>query len=337
MGQNWKSGEIISLTSLRGVAALSVAAAHASDSLVPRQYIWVDFFFILSGFILVHAYKSVFAQGISWRAVVTFYKARFFRIYPLHLFTLGLLIALECTKVVVGRGFEGYNSPAALVQNIFLVQNWIPGSGFSWNMPAWSISTEVAAYFLFPLGMVCCISDRARACATLLAGFIVVGVTWYFDGSLTNPNIFRCFGGVLIGMAIYKLGPLPAVYQASTILLLPVFYTAVPDALAVPIFALMIASMGRDSGPITTLLKAKWLRFLGLISYSVYLVHFPVLQIFWLLDHRVLGDAILSGGWAIRAAATLALLPVFISIAILTYFFIEVPCREWGARRFVRP
>lgn len=339
----WKRGEIVALTSLRGIAALGVAAAHLTGfAVLHRQYLWVDFFFVLSGFILVHAYKATFRDGITRHAALTFFRARFFRIYPLHLAMLLVMVALETMKLATQHhGFTGYNSMPLLIQNIFLVQNWALGSGFSWNMPAWSISTEMAAYILFPI--ILCFGWRMRGAMAGLAAVAATGLGWQWltDSSLTSPSIVRCLCEFSIGMTIYMTGPVlkdrASLVQLICIpALLVVFITSVPDLLAVPVFALLVSSLGSDKGPLARALQPGSLRYLGLISYSIYLVHFPVIQFFSLLDHRVLHDTFANGGPLVRLSFSAAVLPMILGIASLTYFFLEVPCRQWGVRRFVR-
>src|ERR1700739_3127098 len=103
--------EIEGLTPLRGLAALWVVLFHAdvilffrqfgplldrdATGLISRGYLWVDFFFLLSGFIIAHVYGARLAEPFSAETVWRYLAARFARIYPLHLFTLLLLIPLR--------------------------------------------------------------------------------------------------------------------------------------------------------------------------------------------------------------------------------------------------
>src|SRR5580693_6475909 len=98
-----KTKYLSNLTSLRGVAALLVAIFHfemAIARFVPasltmffeKSYLMVDLFFVMSGFIMFHVYRSSFEQALSPNAVKNFYVARFARIYPLHFFSSVLLI-----------------------------------------------------------------------------------------------------------------------------------------------------------------------------------------------------------------------------------------------------
>lgn len=342
----WKSGEIVSLTSLRGVAALGVALAHFMGiAVLHRQYLWVDFFFILSGFILTHAYSRLFSGHLTGHAVKVFFKARFFRIFPLHYAMLLALILLEFMKLAMHRpAFTAWNSLPMLAANIVLLQNWLPGSGYSWNMPAWSISVELAAYLLFPFLLVFAFRSRSITITLLLASIVCLLWRWrVLGGAMESPDIFRCVCEFFIGMALYKAGPLVKVPGQAAVLqialfagLAMVFLVPVPDFWALPLFAVLVGTLGTDQGGVADLLKVRPLRFLGLISYSIYLVHFVVYQFFFLIDHRMLHDVMESGDVQTKWMFAAFLMPFVVMAATVTYFFIEVPCREWGARRFVR-
>lgn len=141
---------IASHTAMRGVAALIVVFYHlrfGADVLLPfeeatalfaRGYLWVDFFFLLSGFVLTYVYGEA-----RWDAgsVRRFYVARVARVYPLHLATLCLLIAYKASTETVGAAVPSmdarYGQPWSFVPfHLLLVQAWgfLPEPG--WNIPA---------------------------------------------------------------------------------------------------------------------------------------------------------------------------------------------------------
>lgn len=99
--------EVRFLTPLRGIAALLVAVFHGLKRLenlgeavgehtafFERGYLWVDLFFLLSGFVLAHVYADRFAGSINLRSYLSFLRIRFARIYPLHLFALFVYLIL---------------------------------------------------------------------------------------------------------------------------------------------------------------------------------------------------------------------------------------------------
>jgi peptidoglycan/LPS O-acetylase OafA/YrhL len=131
------------LTGLRFWFAFLVVAHHSLEhwyggrvhALADFGYIGVDFFFVLSGFVLTWSARP----GVG---PLRFWWNRFARIWPLHLTTLLLAVALG---VGVGAG--------ALVQNLLLVQAWWPKPHvyFGFNAVSWSLSCEVFFYLCFPL------------------------------------------------------------------------------------------------------------------------------------------------------------------------------------------
>jgi len=127
---------------------------------VDKCWIWVDFFFVLSGFILTHVYGEIFAGGVKRPAFWKYLRARFARVYPLHFFTLlwalaaGMLILAAPMKDAKWSNLfhqifdlRGFPACVLLVQAMHL----FPTPPM--NTPSWSLSTEWWTYWLFPLMM----------------------------------------------------------------------------------------------------------------------------------------------------------------------------------------
>jgi peptidoglycan/LPS O-acetylase OafA/YrhL len=159
------------LDSFCGIAALFVVLFHMhymgaiSESIFFRNSnLFVEFFFILSGFVLTHSY--MLKKHLSFR---NFFISRTFRLLPLHLFVLLLFIALEFGKLYAYKhGFHFNNVPftaasniADIVPNILLLQSWLPNvSTVSWNYPSWSISVEYYLYMIFFLTLLLKVFNR---------------------------------------------------------------------------------------------------------------------------------------------------------------------------------
>jgi peptidoglycan/LPS O-acetylase OafA/YrhL len=141
------------LTSLRFFAAALVVAGHACDIMnMPEGTLGpintghaVCFFFVLSGFILAYVYPSL---G-SWSEARRFLLARIARIYPLHLFCIGLLLLCAPWSQAVPAGFSWLTLGLAAL----MVHTWVPFGAFysALNGPSWSIATEFFFYLCFPL------------------------------------------------------------------------------------------------------------------------------------------------------------------------------------------
>lgn len=108
----------------------------------------VSFFFVLSGFILAHVYSS---KQIS--SYGSFIRARFARLWPVHAFSLILLVLLVRHDSITFDGPGMFDKWVVLGFNLTLLHSMFPflAYTFSWNAVSWSISTEMFFYFAFPL------------------------------------------------------------------------------------------------------------------------------------------------------------------------------------------
>ncbi|MFL5337706.1 MAG: acyltransferase family protein, partial [Geminicoccaceae bacterium] len=160
-----QDGELLALTSIRGIAAWWVVLFHlrlllapwlpsAAIALLDQGNLAVDLFFVLSGFVIALNYGDRLASGRATptRAdIADFLFRRFARIYPLHLLILLGFAAYFGAAILLGSATVAEQDPGYFLASLFLVQNWGFLHALKWNVPAWSISTEACAYLLFPL------------------------------------------------------------------------------------------------------------------------------------------------------------------------------------------
>lgn len=148
-----KPSPIHSLTGMRFFAALIVVFVHSfqmstgSGDFGPAATNAVTFFFVLSGFILTYVYH----QRISKIGTLKFYVARIARIWPLHVVCFALTIWVDWCFGTGGLWAE--QDWLKMGTHLGLIHSWIPIESWSmrYNGPAWSISTELGFYLLFPL------------------------------------------------------------------------------------------------------------------------------------------------------------------------------------------
>lgn len=354
-------GEIKPLTSIRGVAACMVAAYHFFQNetfpaqwlanLVRKGYFWVDLFFVLSGFVMAMTYGAMFVRGYRWSAHREFLGRRIARIYPLY---LAVTLAVSAYTLAVYHHFHNTHRPAvdlphpllAHITNALMIQAW--GFGTSIGGPTWSISTEWAAYLIFPL-LVSLALYRGWVATALLGAAAAALLYWVGTHAETGQTVrngqldifhcrdtmavMRCVGGFALGLVAFRaqaIGPLARllgrdeVCLALFLALLAAMAAKLPDLWIYPLLPLLVISLAQVRGWAARLFSAEPLYHLGLWSYAIYLVHqhFDVLlqQLDRHLSH-VLPAALAQ--WA-GAAITISLV---LGTAVVSYRLIEKPWR----------
>ena len=334
-----RNRNIPGLTGIRGVAAAWVVLFHMSyDQPVPVirfGYMGVDVFFILSGFVLCYGYAE---HLTDFRAYLQFFRARIARIYPLHLVTL---CALGLTVISAPGYFMHYPLAdqrwglSAFIASALLVQNWAHWLPTCWNTPAWSLSAEMFAYFTFPVflgltqrwhGVAAPLILAFGSLALLYAAMRLAGI---HDLNVTGtPGMLRMACEFGCGCLLYRafqngIPALPcAVALIASALLLRAYSSQGMDFLALPAFAMIILLAAKGRGLIASFLSSAPLVLLGDISYSIYLVHWILLE----LSNRILSGTTLNtlqeAAWAVGYIITTLL------VASCTYRFIEQPARR---------
>lgn len=151
------------LTSCRFLAALAVVLFHLCMAaqapsrvldVVGHGTAGVSFFFVLSGFVLTYNYRDRFARGIHAGGLAEFARARWARIWPMHI--AALIFATPVAAYQLWRHPEiagPFEAALSWVANALLVQIYVPTHLYEqkWNGPSWSIATEAAFYLVFPL------------------------------------------------------------------------------------------------------------------------------------------------------------------------------------------
>lgn len=325
------------LTALRGLASVWVVLHHTVPLLFPAAPVLlaqvvglghaaVDMFFVLSGFILARLYGDM---GLA--DAPSFWLRRLCRVYPLHLAIMLALAAMALVTTALHINRTGHDWPTFPFV-LLLIQPYVPGAS-SWNAPSWSIGIELACYLLFP-AVVRLLRHLPSAALTGLVLVMVVAETVVLSH---DAGVIEGDGALLRGLAGFYLGAVLGVLarqarmaKPSAACTLAASGIATGIALASPAVvvlatALLIAGLDAERGPIARLLSAGWIVWLGRVSFSIYLLHAPLLV---LLDRLHL-----PGGPAVEAAAmALLLLPA----SALTYRFIEQPGRRLPGRLRVR-
>jgi peptidoglycan/LPS O-acetylase OafA/YrhL len=343
------------LDALRAIAALGIVcwhyvnAFHASPFghvLAPffrRGLLMVDFFFILSGFVLPQAFWVPQRSALLARNV----WSRVARLYPLHLATLAAVALLQwyLVNVLKSETFVYHNnSYYNFVLNVFLLQNSGLQNGASFNAPSWSISTEFLVNIVF-LVLIFFSRRIATTGMAIIGAIAIYGLVSH--GIVQGGNVFavfdggvvRTFAGFFLGVGLYELHRhiKPVGHHAAfdlivlTTMVISGSYLASPswwsnqgDALcSFVFFPILILSMVRCR--IFSLLLSKPIPvYLGEISYSIYLIHFPL----QLLAHTIEASLAINFPYGSRWMF-IAFMLTLIGTASLSYRLIEVPGKRW--------
>jgi peptidoglycan/LPS O-acetylase OafA/YrhL len=348
------------LDGLRGVAALSVVLIHipwpnhiSGTGFGKHVYLFVDLFFILSGFILTAAYRD----GISNRDQLRrFLILRLFRVYPVHLAVLLVLFVIEIAKILARSSglahtnnplFSGQTSVESFFGHLLLLQ----GSGFvrpSWNGPSWSIGCEAFAYIFFGVAVLSGVMTRRFGIPIIVAmSLVAYGVVLVSTGSLNakfDYGLLRCLAGFALGVSVATcalrkdvlssfatcgdnvVSLVTAVLAMLSVLLISVA-KGFGDLAVVPCFALLVFLLQSDRGIVARLLQTRAVAFLGLISYSIYMVNYPIFMAMSSVGKRLANLTVWQGD--LLFGLTLA---VVISCAWASFRWIEAPGRQFGRR-----
>jgi peptidoglycan/LPS O-acetylase OafA/YrhL len=366
---------IITLTPLRGIAALMVAILHFNgvianfvnpqDSMIVEKcYLMVDLFFIMSGFIMLHVYGANFAKSIQKKEFLKFIGARFARVYPLHFVTLllwvGFSYGLHQDKSPI------YN-PVAIPTHLFLLHSFGIHKIFTWNVPSWSISAEWWAYMIFPL-LVLFLTKFKKSGVIILS---IISIFLYFSILYFLPRVdpfvptlpvphnldvsydygyIRGIAGFIAGMITYigfqqkselkyfNNDFVSILFILVTILL---FHFGVNDLFIILCFILLILTIASNKKRIYKLFQFKPLQYLGDISYSIYLTHglamfLIAVPLLSRLGYIYKGPGSLQIPFLTGLWTCAVFLIGVILLSTITYYLIENPCRKWLNRNLNR-
>lgn len=360
----------VALDSLRGIAAMGVVlhhlpAANGLGGLAVAQMggLFVDFFFVLSGFVIACSYGDKLAAGFPLRK---FALLRLGRVVPVHLLMIALFLAMELATWALGSGglslrapFTGSHSLGHLFSATFLLDGFVPHRLNYYNGVSWSISVELFLYALAAL-----VFRIGRNGLWLLyaigLGALALHTAWISWPVLTT-DLQRGLTGFAAGVACWQLFrrragarlPMPTLLEAISLsgLVLFVWLSAAlrhPELIFLPAAA-VVWVFAHQAGAISRALGQRGWVWLGAISYSLYMTHVMVLGRsvdLLLVASRLTGHRFASYEWVGKVpikAIELPLLPsllmqcAMIALALLVahwcWRLIEEPLRQWSRRR----
>jgi len=322
------------------------------DALVAKGYLWVEFFFALSGFILTHVYGG---RALNYPA---FLRARLARLYPLHLAMLLLMVVMlfGLRALASANGYVSiYDGPGhpvmtfwPFVASLFLVQAWNILPYLAWNGASWFVSVEFLLCLLFPLYLWLSRGAWWRGVFLIAVGLGVLRWLALTSGhglDLTFHNgIFRGMAGFATGVGLSMLyremsargwGALPqglfTLAQVAALLLLgdAIYRTSwahkPEDIYVAGAMALLILTLAFDRGRVARALSTAPVLKLGEWSFAIYIGQTIWLQLIHHFEQHWYPDADPAVLWW---AEPMGLLAVCVVWGALLATFVETPANR---------
>jgi len=360
------------LDGLRGVAALLVVWYHIFEgyafaggtiiTTVNHGYLAVDFFFLLSGFVVSYAYDDRLGKTLTMK---NFFKRRLIRLHPMVV--MGAIIGLITYCI---QGCVQWNGTQVSVGNILislllgmLLIPVVPGAAqdvrgngemFPLNGPGWSLFFEYIGNILFAL-FIRRFSNKVLIAWTIftgiglgifsifdVAGYGSIGVGWTLDAVNFSGGLFRMIFpfsmGILLARNFRPLRIKGAFWICSFILAVlfhvpfieataTFHYNGLFEFICIAVVFPVVLLIGA-SGVATSKITTKVSKFLGDISFPLYMVHYPLMYLFyaWLIDRKLytLGET-----WQVA----LLVMAGSVLLAYLCLKLYDEPLRKWLGKR----
>lgn len=293
------------LDGIRGLLALFVVMYHIPESMLPESpimevfksgYIFVDFFFVLSGFVISLNYEGRIIRG---QHLISFMKRRFLRLYPLLLYSSSVYFVIELITTVYFPHYQGQVDSTKFLAVKFLDTLFLTNSicifscDTGINYPSWSISAEFISYLVFGIIVLKKALYELRYVLLILCIiFFVASGNYAYDGDY----------GYLRGIFSFMLGSLTYTYHSylgrlfsvnyskiiilcafiGTYFLLSAYSNTVKlvSSIFFPLISSLLIVIIINSKSLSRVFEARALLSLGDLSYSVYLNHLLIIVLF---------------------------------------------------------
>ncbi|TWJ01676.1 peptidoglycan/LPS O-acetylase OafA/YrhL [Mucilaginibacter frigoritolerans] len=355
------------LDGLRGVASILVVVFHVFETysgdrfhqIINHGYLAVDFFFVLSGFVVAYAYDDRWEKMTQW----DFYKRRLIRLQPMvimgSIIGAALFYFQSCGEFPLIATTPVWKMLLVMLVSCTLIPLPTSLDIRGWqemhplNGPGWSLFFEYIANILYAVVI-------RRFSKTLLTIFVIIFALllinllvlgpqgdviggWSLNATQLNIGFTRLLYPFFAGILLWRMGKLIHIKSAfafcSLLIIIVLFIPRIggPDhlwmnglyeALCIIIIFPLIVSIGAG-GNLTGKYSIKICRFLGAISYPLYITHYPLIymHIAWVSNNKV---PMQQGLWV-----GLLLLIVSVAIAYASLKLYDEPVREWLKKRFL--
>lgn len=356
------------LDSLRGVCACMIVIFHLTSQgvihnlpVIQNGYLFVDFFFVLSGFVIGSSYGERLKANLS---IGRFMWFRLGRIYPLHFVVLMIFLAFEIFFALVAPTaanrppFEGAMALPYLGYSLLFVQIFF-GLDAVWNPPSWSIAAEMWTYLIFALLLRFAFRWTVPICIAIACAAPLI-ISQLTDRNLNvfhEGALLRCMFGFSLGIIGWRLADWVAQIRISqhgsdlievAVFIVVVLFVSIagtsPLSLIAPfLFCVTLLVFSRQQGVVSRILMRPSFVLLGTLSYSIYMIHWFLLWRFinglslvealtgFNLVHSVDGRNSVGGGALFGDMMSILFLGIVICASWFSYNFVELP-----GQRFVR-
>ncbi len=308
-------------------------------NIVRGGYLAVGTFFVLSGFVLARAHASPEWSGAS---LFRYGVSRFARVYPVYVLSLAVMLPFIFESRVAGK--------SGLLTNYgLLLQGWSGLMPVSWNTPAWSLSCEIFFYLCFPFFAIAL--GRLRWTSVLAATVVACLIPGVLR-MLSVPNAWKPLFhlsdfvvGIVAARALDLLlrsgNPLtgrghwfyvPGLASGATLIAYPGVLGGIINLNSAlrPLNALVLVGLALGGGLLAGGLSCRLIVFLGKASYSMYILHIPLL--WWYLR---LGPPLLT--WIPGVVLALVYLAWVVMVAAVVFRYVEEPANRYLRQRMLAP
>jgi len=355
------------LDGLRGVASILVVIFHVFETysgdrfhqVINHGYLAVDFFFVLSGFVVAYAYDDRWNKMTQW----DFYKRRLIRLQPMVI--IGTIIGAilfyfqACGAFPLIAGTPVWKMLLVMLVGFTMLPLPISMDIRGWQEmhpldgPAWSLFFEYIANILYALVI-------RKFSKTLLTIFVVLSACflvqylimgpqgdviggWALDKTQLHIGFARVLYPFFAGMLLCRVGKLIRIKNAFTVcsILLIIFFSiprlggtthlwmnGLYESFCIIVIFPLIVSIGAG-GTMTRNFVTKVCKFLGAISYPLYITHYPLIyfHVAWVVNNKIpMGQGLLGG---------VVVLILSVAIAYASLKFYDEPVRKWLTKRFL--
>ncbi|MHC2538682.1 acyltransferase family protein [Bradyrhizobium diazoefficiens] len=351
MARSWKvpalrvaSEEMLHLDLFRFIASIGIVVRHSFEFFFPAATrsalpsglaLFVDLFFVISGFVIAHVYQGKVGTVSDYG---TFLQRRVGRLMPLHWLTLAASIIVWSVFVVLGKA--GNHQPSfeatCIAETAILLNAMLTcGNGISFSSVSWSIGAEMVMYLMFPLFAWAAVRSRLgllAAASLVLFAMIAVDLS---QNSVDRSWVdvwppFRALPSFMIGICLFYFrhkvqipAPRRMLLLSLTLLLISMItHTHHLISLGL-IYVVAITAIAADQEIAPTFVKR--LAPLGQLTYSIYMWHSLVI----LIVMNAIADKLFHAPPGLMVPFCIVSWLIIFAVSYFSYFVIETPARRY--------